>query len=184
MITPPGSDASETRSDVFRHPLEFIFADHDRQRIVCAVLERLAGDLAAADAPENAAHVLDHLENELPLHIADEEINLFPMLRLRCLPDDGIDEMLALLQGEHREDDAHCAALLAPLRGIAAGGHPEDASEFAALARGFARFQRRHLGWENGIILPLAERRLTDADQIALGGSMATRRGMDPPELA
>ena len=76
------------------------------------------------------------------------------------------------------------ARLLTSPRGVAAGGHPEDASEFAALARGCARFQRRHLGWENGTIPRLAERRLTDADQIALGGSMATRRGMDPPELA
>ena len=183
MITPPGSDAGETRSDVFRHPLEFIFADHDRQRIICAVLELLAGDLAAADAPDNAAHALDHLENQLPLHIADEEINLFPMLRLRCLPDDRIDEMLALLQGEHREDDVHCAALLAPLRGIAAGGRSEDSSKFAALARGCARFARGGLGWANGSIRPLAGRRRTDADRISLGGSMATRRGMDPPEM-
>ena len=184
MSAMPEIDNNEHRGNPFRHPLEFIFAEHDRQRIICAVIERLADDLQASDACANAAHVLDHLENELPLHIADEEINPFPMLRLRCLPDDRIEEMLTLLQGEHREDDAHCAALLAPLRGIAAGGHPEDASEFAALARGFARFQRRHLGWENGTIPPLAERRLTDADQIALGGSMAARRGMDPPEIA
>ena len=175
-------DASELQRDVFRHPLEFIFAEHDRQRIVCAVLERLAGDLAAADAQENAAHVLGHLENELPLHIADEEQDLFPMLWQRCLAEDGIDEMLSLLQEEHEEDDAHCAALLAPLRVLAAGGQPADVTEFAALALGFARFQRRHLGWENGTILPLAERRLTDADQIELGRSMATRRGIDPPE--
>ena len=176
------SPAPDPQSDVFRHPLEYIFADHDRQRIICAVLERLADDPHASDARENAAHVLDHLENELPHHIADEERDLFPLLRQRCLADDRIDEMLSLLQDEHEEDDAHCAALLSPLRSLADGKPFVDELEFKALARGFARFQRRHLGWENGTILPLAERRLTDADHAVLGGNMAKRRGMDPPE--
>ena len=178
------SPAPETQSDVFRHPLEYIFAEHDRQRIICAVLERLADDPYASDARANAAHILNHLENELPHHIADEERDLFPLLRERCLVDDRIDEMLALLQVEHEEDDAHCAALLAPLRSLAAGKPLGDESEFTILARDFARFQRRHLGWENGTILPLAERRLTDADHAMLGGNMAKRRGIDPPELA
>lgn len=174
------SPASELHGDVFRHPLEFIFADHDRQRIVCAVLERLAEDLYAADARDGAAFVLAHLENDLPLHIADEERDLFPMLRKRCLEDDRIDEMLTLLQDEHDEDDAHCAVLLMPLRVIAEGGRLDNIPEFATLARDFARFQRRHLGWENGTVLPLAERRLTDADQAELGRNMAVRRGVSP----
>lgn len=182
MSAIPESNATELSSDVFRHPLEFIFAEHDRHRIVCAVLERLAEDLHAADARENAAFVLDHLENQLPLHIADEERDLFPLLRQRCLEDDGVDELLALLQDEHDEDDVHCAVLLAPLRVIAAGGKLNDIPEFATLARDFARFQRRHLGWENGTILPLAERRLTDADQAELGRCMAARRGVSPTE--
>ena len=114
----------------------------------------------------------------MPLHIADEESDLFPLLWQRCLDDDGIDELLALLKKEHEEDDALCAALLAPLRVIVDGGQPDDVAEFVALALGFARLQRRHLGWENGTILPLAERRLTDADQAELGRSMAARRGI------
>ena len=176
------SPAPEIPSDVFRHPLEFIFADHDRQRIICAVLERLADDLHASDARENAAYILDHLENELPHHIADEERDLFPLLRARCLADDRVDELLLLLQNEHEEDDSHCAALLEPLRALAHGQVAEDEFGVVALARDFARVQRRHLNWENGTILPLAERRLTDDDNLALGGSMAKRRGLSPPD--
>ena len=65
--------------------IQFIYAEHDRQRIACAALDRLADNLDAADACDNAAFVLDHLETALPLHIADEEQNLFPLLRERCL---------------------------------------------------------------------------------------------------
>jgi hemerythrin-like domain-containing protein len=162
----------------FRHPLEFIFAEHDRQRIACAALERLADDLDAADARDNAAFVLGYLEVDLPLHIADEEEDLFPLLRARCLADDRIEAMLVLLRDEHQEDDSHCEALLEPLREIAGGARPADAIAFVAHARAFASFQRRHLGWENGTILPLAERRLDDADQAALGAKMAARRGI------
>ena len=169
------------QAGAFRHPLEFIFAEHDRQRIACAALDRLADDLDAADARDNAAFVLGHLEVDLPLHIADEEIDLFPLLRARCLADDQIEAMLSLLHDEHREDDSHCEALLEPLREIAGGARPADAVSFVARARAFARFQRRHLGWENGTILPLAERRLNDEDQAALGASMAARRGISLP---
>ena len=182
MSAMPESDVNESLGDAFRHPLEFIFAEHDRQRIICAVIERLAEDLQASDARANVAHVLDHLENALPLHIADEEQDLFPLLWKRCIDDDGIEELLALLQKEHKEDVDHCAALLEPLRVLAAGGQPANATEFIALALGFARFQRRHLGWENGTILPLAERRLTDDDKAELGRSMAARRGINFPD--
>ncbi|MFP6740379.1 MAG: hemerythrin domain-containing protein [Alphaproteobacteria bacterium] len=174
--------ADRLNPEVFRHPLEFIFAEHDRQRIACAALERLADDPGADDANESAAYILDHLEVDLPLHIADEERDLFPMLKERCLPDDRIEEMLALRHMEHEDDDANCGALLAPLRGIAGGSRPNDETAFSARARAFARFQRRHLGWENGTVLPLAERRLSDDDNAALGASMAARRGLTLPD--
>jgi hemerythrin-like domain-containing protein len=83
---------------------------------------------------------------------------------------------------EHEDDDANCGALLAPLRGIAGGSRPNDETAFSARARAFARFQRRHLGWENGTVLPLAERRLSDDDNAALGASMAARRGLTLPD--
>ncbi len=66
--------------------------------------------------------------------------------------------------------------LLEPLRPIANGGEPADREAFPHDARAFAIFQRRHLGWENGTVLPLARKRLTDADQAELGRRMAARR--------
>ncbi len=173
--------ADRLNPEIFRHPLEFIFAEHDRQRIACAALERLTGDLDADDVEENAAYILDHLIVDLSLHIADEEEDLFPLLKQRCLPDDQIGDMLALLRDEHQEDDMNCNALVALLHGLAGGLHPIDGTSFVARARAFASFQRRHLGWENGTILPLTERRLSDDDNAALGASMAARRGLVLP---
>ena len=58
----------------------------------------------------------------------------------------------------------------------AAGRQPADAVEFGHAARAFSVFQRRHLAWENGTVLPLARKRLTAADQADMGRRMADRR--------
>ncbi len=102
----------------FRHPIEFLFKEHDRQRVICASLELLAHDCTADRAPENAALVLGYLEHEMPLHIADEEEDLFPLLTRRCAPEDEFEELVALLSSEHETDEQHYLALLAPLRAI------------------------------------------------------------------
>ncbi len=173
----PPADAPH-RPEVFRHPIEFFLAEHDRQRVVCAALERLANDTAAADARDNAAFVLNHLENDLRLHVADEEEDLFPLLKRRCPPDDELDYVVTLLNEEHGTDEAYHLRLLDPLRAIVEGLQPPDRGAFVHDARAFAIFQRRHLGWENGTVLPLARKRLTDADQAELGRRMAARRGI------
>ena len=165
------------------YPIEFLFTEHDRQRVVCAALERVADDCTAEDAQENAAFALNYLENELPLHIADEEEDLFPLLKRRCTADDDIDTILALLNEEHEVDRNYHLKLLEPLRSIAAGLNAADAVDlareagaFAIYSRAFAIFQRRHLAWENGTVLPLARKRLSEADQADLGRKMAARR--------
>ncbi len=181
MSTAPASaQAQDGASDInrFRHPIEFLFKEHDRLLEILATLELLAHDCTADRAPENAALVLGYLEHEMPLHIADEEEDLFPLLTRRCAPEDEIDELVALLSSEHETDENHYLALLAPLRAIVNGRPPPNPMRFAADARAFAVLQRRHLGWENGTVLPLARRRLTAADMAELGRKMAERRGI------
>jgi hemerythrin-like domain-containing protein len=162
----------------FRHPIEFLFEEHDRQRVMCAALELLAHDCTADRAQENAALVLGYLEHEMPLHIADEEEDLFPLLTRRCAPEDEFEELAALLSGEHETDEKRYLALLAPLRAIVNGLRPPDPVQFADDARAFAVLQRRHLGRENGAVLSLARRRLTAADRTEMGRKMAERRGI------
>ena len=179
MSTEPKTDSAPVgtpRHDSFHLPIEFLFDEHDRQRVMCATLERLAEDCTGDDAPDNAQFVLSYLEHDLPLHIADEEEDLFPILKRRCDPDDELDYVLALLSEEHEADADYYLNLLDPLRVIASGMEPAEPQAFAHDARAFAIFQRRHLGWENGTVLPLARKRMTPADQAELGRRMAARR--------
>jgi hemerythrin-like domain-containing protein len=41
--------------------------------------------------------------------------------------------------------------------------------------------QRRHIVWENNIILPLARRRFSVEDMEEIGRDMAARRGLEYP---
>ena len=44
--------------------------------------------------------------------------------------------------------------------------------------RTFAEAQRRHIAWENSLVLPLARKRLTAKDLETMGRNMAARRGI------
>lgn len=172
------SEGAAPRAEDFRRPLEFLFTEHDHQRVMCAALARLAEDPAEPDAADNARAILGYLRDRLGHHYGDEEHDLFPLLRLRADPDDGLGAILDLLHDEHVADDGLLKVLLGPLAAIASGRAPEDIVAFKAAANAFSVLQRRHLAWENGTVLPLARRCLTAEDQRELGRRMAARRGL------
>lgn len=157
-------------------PLSFFFAEHYRHRQLCHAIDRLAAstyfDAAAV------SEVVDFLRYEAPVHIIDEEEDLFPLLRRRCLPEDDLERILGLLSAEHKADGVlgrqvrrHLEACLDARE--APGGQMErrrDLTQFAAQ-------ERRHLALENAIVLPIARLRLSQEDLKALSRRLAARRG-------
>ena len=172
----------------FREPIEFLYGVHERLRRHCENLVRLAKNPEAAETPEVAARksisastrqpqvaaaVLQFLETDLPLHRADEEEDLFPLLERRTpLPETGShDELLsslAVLRQEHRDDIEQGHSLFPPLRLIADGEAPRDPEMFRHYVRAFVQLQRGHQALEN----------LTPEDLAELGRKMAARRGL------
>lgn len=168
--------------NLFREPIDYLYADHYRQRVVCRYLDEIAQDHQAARVPEIAALVLDYLVRDLPQHIADEEQDLFPRLRACCTPEDEVQRILMLLSEEHARDQEVVLALPAGLRSLIEGRPVADPEVFVQAASTFAECQRRHLAWEEGVILPLARKRLQPDDLAGLGRSMAARRGVNYPK--
>jgi len=169
-------------SALFREPLEFIFADHYRQRVVCNTLEAIVSDPSHGREEEDIRAIIDYLEHDLPLHVADEEESLFPLLLQRCEPVDNIGEVLAILGDEHDKDQALTAAVKQGLTALLEHRDEDDLEACFRNTLAFVETQRRHLAWENGIVLPLARKRLGSADLIDLGRAMATRRGQSLPD--
>jgi len=159
------------------NPLDFLCEAHAREREVCALLDRLA----VAERPDRAAagRALAFLQHELPLHVADEEDDLFPLLRRRCEPADQIDAVIARLTSDHREVGGCAPEILGHLHQIEDGGPRLLDDARAALAR-YAAQTRYHLIFENAVILPFARLRLTKRDLESLRLRMLQRRGYEP----
>lgn len=165
-------------SEDFADPIEALYAEHARLQDHTEQLVNLADNLGAEDAPHVAAPILDYLENALSMHLADEEEDLFPLLKRRSRKEDRIIPVLDLLVMEHREDIEYGRSLLEPLRLITAGKQPADPAIFAHHVRAFRVLQRRHQAIENNVVLPLAMERLSGDDKAELGRKMAARRGV------
>lgn len=167
-----GACLSPTDFALLKDPLAFIAEDHLREREVCAVLDRIAG----GDSPEqqDVSCVTSFLNKELPLHLADEEEDLFPLMRRCCTPEDEMDRIINRLLLDHQhavEDTPVVAALLQELQSRALS------DEERQLLSRFAAHARRHLILENAVILPIARLRLSETDVESLRLRMAQRRG-------
>ena len=172
--------------NLLREPIEYIFADHYRLRQVIATMDRFLseGDFVlplAADSGPDMAIIRDYLVDELHIHIADEEEDLFPYLEQRCQGDGETKQILATLRQEHVEDFALLPPVTAGLDSLLAGRAVCGRELFEPSAARFVETQRRHIIWENNIVLPLARRHLSTDDMAIMGHNMATRRNIEYP---
>jgi len=173
----PGENAVGTIDyALLAKPLEFILADHLRQRNLCCLLECLAQERRLD--PALAASIADYVADEMSIHVIDEEEDLFPLLRRRAGPGDDVERVLGLLSREHSEDDRLAEAIVNGLREAVYNGQEEIGPDLRMKLRTFARRQRRHLAVENAVVMPLAEARLTMKDRAGLARRMAVRRGI------
>ncbi|MDE3208835.1 MAG: hemerythrin domain-containing protein, partial [Pseudomonadota bacterium] len=69
----------------FHEPVEMLDACHERMRRHCQTLEKLVTHLGMTGADESArqaaANVIRYFDQSALDHHADEEVNLFPLLR-------------------------------------------------------------------------------------------------------
>jgi len=165
----------------FGDPIAVLEADHARLLALCDVLDRLLRNPRhGADRGEVAA-VRDYLQQHLPCHIADEEEDLFPLLRGTAAAGDDIERILGLLHEEHKTDQRLNDDLCGDLECLIGGRAFADPARFLMNLSIFAETQRRHLAWEDTVVLARARKHLKDADRAELGRRMAERRGLAPP---
>jgi len=176
------SPIEEMPAELLREPLVWFFAEHYRHRSVCKRLRELVQTVGFDEGA--LREVLHFLENDLPLHIIDEEDDLFPLLRRRCEPDDQIEQVLGMLSGDHASDMDDASGVKALITSALAGRRsPAGFAEASQVILPFCRSQERHIAVENAVVLPIARARLTEADLRNLGQRLAARRGLPDPFL-
>ncbi len=108
------------------------------------------------------------------LHHPKEDDYLFKALRRRT---DKADDLLAELEAEHRREPEDVtrlgAALAAYEKAAGTGGEAAALEAFADLAETYVDFTFRHIAKEEGKILPLAMRVLTDEDWAEIDAAFA-----------
>jgi len=157
-------------------PIAHILSEHDRQLEVCGRLEDLVADPTSDTTVQLASSILEFLSEDLPLHIEDEEQALFPLLTSRQANDPNLSVILDQLTSEHELDRDLVEPIVEGLRDIAKDRKSTDLTRFCVHARTFTEVMRRHLNWENHIVLPLAEKVLNDVDRKQLARNMIGRR--------
>lgn len=169
---------ANTQSDSWlrRSPLDLIEHEHLIQAQLCDSLERIADDLPDNVDRRLCLKVIDSLQNEMPLHHRDEELGLFPLIEKRAVPDDNIHEILARLALEHATDESFASELLESLEGLSEGRSLKNPDMVGYMLRSFFESYRRHILWENAIVLPLARARLTHEDLDELDRAMTDHR--------
>ncbi len=162
-------------------PIDFLIAEHYRLRDVLALLDRLVhGKVRRWD--ETAGAILAYLRRDLVWHVEDEERDLFPALLRRAKRTDSIEAAFKVLSAEHQGDELLADAVEEGLAHAIKDKAARFDSTFVSAARSFAENQRRHLAWENVLILPLARKRLSATDQRRLAVRMAKRRQVSLPD--
>jgi hemerythrin-like domain-containing protein len=162
--------------------LAVIEAQHLFQSTLCDWLESIADGLPFDVDPALCRRVIDALLNDIPLHHRDEEEGLFPLLEKRALPDDNIADILARLALEHAMDESFSAELLESLEELSDGRPIANPNMVGYMLRSFFESYRRHIHWENAIIVPLARARLTPEDLDQLASVMSSHRSAAPLE--
>jgi hemerythrin-like domain-containing protein len=157
-------------------PLEYMFADHFRERVVLATLQHFAEEASASEA--DADTIAAYLTRDLVLHHADEEEDLFPFVRLRALPEDELGTLLARLGEDHHRSKAMIRDIIAALMQHPAEKAVRLSASTCRLIRAYVADENHHLAVENGVLLAIARIRLTPKDLKAISRGMKTRRGV------
>ncbi|MGE3830263.1 MAG: hemerythrin domain-containing protein [Parvibaculaceae bacterium] len=168
--------AADKPSWLRRNALDIIAHEHDLQRQLCNMLETVADSLPDNVDPQLCRHIIDTLKFEIPVHHRDEELGLFPLLEKRSVPADNIHDVLGRLALEHATDESFAAELMESLEILSRGGKLPNPNMTGYMLRGFFESYRRHIHWENAVVLPLARQRLNAADLEELEFSMRSHR--------
>ncbi len=145
-------------------PFSLLLEDHVKQWELCGWLERIADGLPN-EVPRDLCALAAHgLRTDMPRHHREEEEGLFPLLIARAEDGDLADEIIAKLSEEHASDEGFAEELVDILQELEKGKPVDNPDMLGYMLRGFFENYRRHIHWENTVLIPLARRRLTAAD--------------------
>ena len=168
---------STERSIFARNPLDMIAHAHAVQVQMCDAMERIADGLPDDVDRRLCAQVASCLQFDLPLHHHDEETGTLPDSQAAGAGwTTGLIEILDRLAAEHSSDTDFASEIAESLELLGQGSRSANPDMLGYMLRGFFERYRRHVHWENTLVMPLARIRLNAADLEALAARMESNR--------
>jgi hypothetical protein len=160
-------------------PLALLYECHRQVLQHCATLRRLVLYLSECGCNREAqvaSHgLLRFFDNEVPWHLAGEEEDLFPALIESMAGSDAVclHDLTRGSAQQHRALERLWCVLRFPLEELAAG---REAALSARAVEEFDRQWHEHSAQEEGELLPMAVRLLTDDEMARVERGMEARR--------
>jgi hemerythrin-like domain-containing protein len=145
--------------------LDVLTAEHAMQLELCDCLEHLADSLPDQVDRRLARAVACIIREDVAKHFAWEEEALFPVLLSHAHDHATLSPILRQLEAEHERDEDYASEIAESLSSFADTGVIGNAEMLAYMLRGFFEGQRRHVTWEDTLLVPLA-RSILDAEEL------------------
>jgi hypothetical protein len=168
----------------YEEPLARIAEALRTKRSICDLVETIADSL-----PEPSSLICLRaacvLRNDLPLYFADAGRYLLPQLRARHSGSNWIERMLDQVEADHVQLEGSIDEVADLLERIGAGKARHHERIVAGYAlRCFFEGLRRHINWEQNLILPLANESLTADDMLVIAEGIRQNRNSPPNGIA
>jgi hemerythrin-like domain-containing protein len=147
-------------------PISVIDEEHALQLEFCDVLELIADSLPNRVDLALVRIAIPILRNSMPLHMKLEEEVLFPLMRKRVEGTAHLEAVLERLEDEHDADEDLAGEIADEFELLEKSGTPQNPEMLGYMLRAFFESQRRHIAWENRLVLPLARDILLPSDLV------------------
>jgi hemerythrin-like domain-containing protein len=145
-------------------PIGIIDGEHALQLELCDLLDVIADGLPHTFDQSLAVIAVAILQGSVPAHTRFEDEALFPLLRRRLTADDPVVSALTCLEREHEWDAEIVGELTEALKSAVGNCAVPNPQSLRHILRDFSESHRRHIAWEEQVVLPAARTALTEED--------------------
>ncbi len=138
--------------------------EHLQEQTLCDQLEQIADDLLEPIDPVLARMSVAALRQCVRRHLVLEEGYLYPVLTKRLRRGELETDLLNQIREEHANDECLAYDTADQLERAAERGRAENPEMLGYMLHGFFECRRRHIAWEDAVVLPLARSRLSPRD--------------------
>ncbi len=138
--------------------------EHLAERSLCDVLELIADDLLGPLDLTLTRRSVTGLRRCVKRHRILEEGYFYPVLTNRLRRGELDADLLEQIRGEHASDQSLAYDTADQLERALARGRAENPEMLGYMLHGFFECRRRHIAWEDAVVLPLAKSRFSPED--------------------